>query len=357
MLNSRRSLAVLLAAAALSFSAILPALPTFQDAEEATEPRKVTYALKDGKHVRGTILEAEADRVRIKVALSGGSSTRWFDLADFDEHSQVRLRRDVLAEGDLAGQLAVAEFAGSLGLVDMSRTELRRCAHMAESAAGDLPEGFETRAFQLTLQLLETLSARGDVSEARSAVSRVLTRYPDRLSPENQEQMLHVVETGAKQHNEAQTAARNAKQDAKAVKLRENQLKGVHSKLEKGEKHRRKGLLGSRKYSAANRDLKSAVKFFESALDETKRLDKKFSHDDIMLAELNALGSQALAQAQDCLLSSASLDLARGSFNRAMESVNRILVDDPKHKQALAMRQRIEVAQSDWGWDWGGRRR
>lgn len=349
----RTKLAALVAVVALSFSAIVP---TLQSQDEPEEPRKTTYQLKDGKHVRGVVVESKDDRVRMQVMVAGGSSTRWFDLTDFEEHSQVRVKRDQLEEGDLVGQLEVAEFAGSLGLVGMSRTELRRCAHMAESGSNALPEGFEARAFSLTLQLLETLGARGDVSEARHAVSRILTRYPDRLSPENQERLIQVVEAGAKRHSAAKTAARTAKQDSREAARREKELKSVYSKLEKGERRRRKGLLGSRKYSAASRDLRGAVKLFESAVDETEKLRKKFADDPIMLAELNALGAEALGQAQDCLLSSASLELARGSFNRAMDGVNRILVDDPKHKQALGMRQRIEVAQSDWGWGWNRRR-
>ena len=76
-----------------------------------------------------------------------------------------------------------------------------------------------------------------------------------------------------------------------------------------------------------------------------------------MLAELDALETDTVAQWQDSLLSEASLELARGSFNDAMESVNRILVDDADNAQALAMRARIDVQQNDWGWGWGGSRR
>lgn len=354
MIDSCRTLAILLAAAALSFSAILPVL---QGADEPVEPRKVTYELKSGKHVRGVIVEAEGDRVRMKIALSGGSSTRWFDLADFEERSQVRLKRDRLSEDDLAGQLGVAEFAGSLGLVDMARTELRRCAHMAQTGSEPHPAEFESRAYELTLNLLEQLSSRGDVSEARHAVSRLLTRYDDRLTEDQKADLIQVTETGAQKFAKLQEAEVTVEESAEDAAKREKQLKGVYSKLERGEKHRRKGLLGSRKYSSASRDLKAAVKQFEAALKETGKLRKKFADDPIMIARLDALGYEATQKAQDCLLSTASLDLARGSFNRAMESVNRILVDAPKHKQALAMRQRIEVAQSDWGWDWGGRRR
>ena len=53
---------------------------------------------------------------------------------------------------------------------------------------------------------------------------------------------------------------------------------------------------------------------------------------------------------EDVLLADASLDLARGKFRDAMAAVNQILADDPKHQQALAMRGRIELAESDWGW-------
>jgi len=352
---TRRTLAVLLGTAVLSLSAIVPAL---RSQDEPPEPRKVTYELKDGKHVRGVVVDAEGDRIRMKVSLSGGSSTRWFDLADFELKSQVRVQRDQVAEGDLLGQLGVAEFANSHGLIEMSRTELRRCAHMLKLAPEPRPEGFESRALKLTLQLLEGLATRGDISEARHAVTSLLVRYEDSLSEDEKNQLIQAVEGGVQRHKSKLSAARNAKETAQDAAKREKHLKGVRSDLEKGEKRRRKGLLGSRKYTSASRDLHAAVKLFESALKDTEKLSKKFSDDAFLVAELKVLGDEARTQVQDCLLSSASLELARGSFNRSMEDVNRIIADDPKHKQALAMRQRIEVAQSDWGWGWGnGRRR
>lgn len=343
-----------LAAATLSLSA---ALPELQDDEPAVGQRKVSYTLKTGKSVRGIIVSTDGDRVQLSITMNGGSAVKWYDVNAFDGRSQVRLEREQVAEGDLLAQLGVAESALDKGLIDMSRTELRRCAHMLDADAEKPPAAFHQRALDLTVRLLEANCARGDVAEARSAVSRILMRRGGKLSQEEQARLLSTVERGAQQAASESAAKRRVREDAKTTAAREKSLKPVYAKIEKGKDHRRKGLLGSKKYTAASHDLRKAAGYFESAIKDIRKLREKFAGTPSMLAELDALETDTVAQWQDSLLSEASLELARGSFNDAMESVNRILVDDAENAQALAMRARIDVQQNDWGWGWGGSRR
>ena len=352
MIRTRLYVPAALAAAALSFAALQPnVLVRAQDSADDDEARVVTYVLASGTNVRGTIAEVEGERVRLRLSIAGGgTSLHWYDLQDFEPRSQVRLEREQVAEGDLMAQLGVAELASELELYDQSRTELTRCAHIIDYSGQAPPEAFKPRALQLTVHLLEQLCADGNVSEARRAVSRLLTRRSDLMSEEDQSRLIGTVESAALRIAEAQAAERRAAAESRALEVREEELEPVQRELERGRQHRRSGLLGSRRYTAASRDLRRAVGYFESALEKIEELREENAGDAAMLAELDALAAQATAQRQDSLLSTASLELARGSFNDAMESVNRILVDAPAHAQALAMRARIEVAENDWGW-------
>ena len=344
----------LLATAAAAPLLLLPALlasPAPQD-EGATseEPRPRSYTLRNGRSIRGTILESEEDRVRLKLLVDGGTAVQWYGFKDFEPRSQVRLKHEQVPEGDVVGQLAVAEFAAALGQYDQSRTELKRCAYMLDASNEAPPASFKDRALALTIQLLEAFCARGDVAEARSAVSRLVTKRDTSLTEQEKLLLVETVEAASALRKREQEAERRGEEDAKAAAERARKLAPIQKHLSKGKEKRRKGLLGSRKYSAASRDLESALEHFQDALEEIETLREGLAGDDTLRVELDAAAADASGYWQDTLLSHASLDLARGKFNDAMESVNTILADHPGHAEALAMRGRIEVAQSDWGW-------
>ena len=259
--------------------------------------------------------------------------------------------REQVPEGDLSAQLAVAELAEEKGLTEMARTELRRCAHMIHDGEA-LPPAVRERAIELIVQLVDSLCAEGKISEARSAVTRIITRQSSSLSVEEQDRLISTVEAASDRAIGEQNKARRAKEDARVVAERERKLKPVLARMDKGKERRRKGLLNSRQFSAASRDLHGAAKEFELALADIDRLSQQFADDPLMIAELEDLGAQCRTQWHDSLLSAASLELVRGSYGRAMESVNTVLLVEPQNEQALAMRARIEVSQSDWGWRW-----
>ncbi len=340
-------------AAAASVALAVPAFLSGQDDDVEPDARPITLKLTSGTRVRGTVVEAEGERVRLRMSAAGGTIERWYQTSDFDDTSQVRLKRAQVAENDVEAQLAVAELAADKGLLDMARVELTRCAYMADESGGPPRDDLKSRAIDLTVRLLDAYCERGDVAEARSAVSRIVTRRAERLTAEEERRLVESVEASAARFRDQRAAARRAKEDDKAAAKRTKELAGVYKKIDKANAQRRDGLLSSRRYTAASRDIRGAVKTLDGARKDVDKLKKKFVGDAVMLAELEAVSFQITNLWEDSLLSAASLDLARGNFNRAMESVNRILADHPNHALALNMRSRIEVAQTDWGWGWG----
>lgn len=344
--------AVLAASPASVLGQSLTQEPAQEEAAAAEQEELPTrrYVLKDGKAIRAAILGSEGDRVRLEVRFAGGSGARWYDISAFKETSQVNLRRELVAEGDLSGQLAVAEFAADKGLVDESRRELRRVAQMADSTGQPLPAELTGRAISLVETIIVELCRAGRVGEARHGVSRLVTRQDGELTDAQKQRFVKVLDDAIEEREQAQADERRAKRDAKVAAEIDRKLKPIYKDIKDGAELRRKGLLGSRKRSSAKRDLAKSVAKFESALKKIDRLEKSSAGDTELRSELGALRQRAYEGWRDALLAGASLDLSLGRFNESMEAVNTILADHPKDKEALAMRARIEVAANDWGW-------
>ncbi len=329
----------------------LPSLRAMTQESAAGEPARTrSYTLTTGDTLHGTILESEGDRVRLKLKILGGSSERWYEISHFQPKSQVRLKHEMVADGDVLAQLAVAEFAADLGLYDQARVELKRCAYMAKESEAPQSEQFKDRAVALTVKLLQDHCNRGEIAAARAGVTRILAKHGEALTQEQQSLLLHTVEFGAEKHQAAKDAKRRSKEDAKLTAEREKKLAPIHKHIDQGKALRRSGLLKSRQYGAARRELSRAIDHFDDALEEIEKIRKDHPDDPVMSAELDAAFEEAKGMWQDTLLSRSSLALANGQFNDAMEGVNTILADSPHQEQALAMRGRIEVAQNDWGW-------
>ena len=89
---------------------------------------------------------------------------------------------------------------------------------------------------------------------------------------------------------------------------------------------------------------------FECEAPDGDLLSGDIAHFALERVDAADISEAAFAGWHDCLLSLASLSLSTGQFNDAMESVNTVLADVPKDREALEMRSRIEVTANDWGW-------
>ncbi|MEM6673328.1 MAG: hypothetical protein AAF726_10830 [Planctomycetota bacterium] len=320
------------------------------DAKEIEPTPTRRYVLESGDALRGSIVGVDGSKIQLKVTVPGGYSTRWLELDRFEPKSQVAIRRALVPEGDLDAQLAVAEFAAQEGLVDSSRKELGRLAHMAEELDEEITPEMKGRAIDLVNGIVAGLCSEGRVGEARQGVNRLITRRGDGLTDEDRARLLATLDASVAEQEAAEAVERQAKRDAKVAAEIERELEPIHKDLKKGAELRRKGLLNSKKRGAAKKDLDKAVKEFESAVERIDGLDEKAAGNSALREELDQLRAKGVMGWQDSLLAGASLDLAQGKFHDAMASVNTILADDPKNKEALAMRARIEVAENDWGW-------
>ncbi len=323
-----------------------PALATQDDG--GAEVRR--YAMKSGKALRGSVIAIEDGRVRLKVMVASGSGESWFDLSSFEESSQVNLIRASLADDDYQGMLELSAFALDKGLIDASRKELRFMAHAAAAEGTPLSPELKAGALELTNRIITELCMAGKVGEARTGVRRLLTKRGSDMTAAERERLMDTLDRGVAAREAAGDAKREARKDAKLAADLERKLAPIRKSVESGAASRRKGLLESKSQSRSRRDLKSAVTSFDRARKGAAKMASSAGENETLSQELEELQAEAFIGWHDCLLSLASLSLSTGQFNDAMASVNTVLADAPKDKEALAMRARIETSANDWGW-------
>ncbi|MEM9379703.1 MAG: hypothetical protein AAGB93_07100 [Planctomycetota bacterium] len=344
-----------LLALALGTIGAIQIAPAFAS-RSAQETRKIEnassrrYKQKNGTTIRGTVIQTDGSRVRIRVSVAGGTGTAWYSIDGFTPESQVDLRRAITSEDDLSGQLAVAEFAMESGLISDSKKQLRRAALLAEDYEGEAVADFKPRALALIDRIVTAMVQAGDVRAAEGAVNRLLTRHGGDLSDAERTAMLDNLDAATSAHTENIQQQRRADLDEAAKVELDKAIAPIVKSIEEAEKVHRKALLGSRKRGNALRECDRAIKRYDSALKGLEKLVADSSGDRALVSELAALGQRATTGRYDALLTSASLYLTRGQFNNALEQTNTVLADDPNNKEAKAMRARIEVAANDWGW-------
>ena len=344
-----------LLALALGILGAIQIAPAFAS-RSAQETRKVEnassrrYKQANGTTIRGTVIETDGTRVRIRVSVAGGTGTAWYSIDRFTPESQVDLRRAITEESDLSGQLAVAEFAMDKGLIDDSKKQLRRAALLADDYEENAGPDFKPRALALIDRIVVAMVQSGDVRAAEGAVNRLLTRHGSDLTEAERAAMVDNLDAATSARTEQVQQQRRAELDEEALKELDKKIEPIVKSIDAADEIHRKALLGSRKRGNALRECDRAIKKYDSALKQLEALVADSSGDRALVSELAALGQQATTGRYDALLTSASLYLTRGQFNNALERTNTVLADDPDNKEAKAMRARIEVAANDWGW-------
>ena len=308
------------------------------------------YVMTGGKSVRASVIAIDGDRVRLKVMVAGGSGEAWYDLSAFDDKSQVELRRHALASDDYQGMLDLSVFAFNKGLVDAARKELRFMAHSAKVAGKPLSTELKSAALDLTNQIIISLCEAGKVGDARTGVRSLLTKRGSDMTDAQRKQLMDSLDQGIAAQKAAGKAKKEARKDARLAADMERQVAPIRKAVKDGEGYRRKGLLESKNQAKSRRDLKNAVAYFDRARKSIAKMANAGRKDEALGKELLSLSKEATTGWHDCLLSLASLSLTTGQFNDATASVNTVLADFPKDKEALAMRGRIDSASNDWGW-------
>lgn len=313
------------------------------------EPK--SYVLEDGKVIRAEVLSVKGDRVEMRIHQAAGTMTSTMSLAEFAPQSAFNIKRSVTEPDDLEGHLALAEFAAQHNLIATARRELRHCREIAQHQKLD-PE-FEKhlvrRALTIMRTVLHNLTTAGKSKDARYVLSQIMLLDSDRLSDEDKAGLVDLVQTSLDDKSAAEASASRADDDDATRARRQKLLEPLHTGMDRGRAARRKGMLNSKQPSAALSAFDRAIREFEGVERRAESLVRKNPDDEALDQDLDSLTKEARGYVASTLLDQASVHLMRGQINEAMGRVNRVLAVEPKNRQALAMRGRIEIAANEAG--------
>ena len=186
-------------------------------------------------------------------------------------------------------------------------------------------------------------------AETKQTLREINRHYADAIPASTRSAM-----QGSLQSREADFKKQKAEQRAKDAVARKDKefhrsLKPVRRRVEMGDRDVKQGLNAGSSMSKARNRFRTASTWYNRALRGCDKLKKKYGNDASYASDINYLHEQATKGLIDTLLHEASILTSRGSFNRALGNVNRILAMDSGNTRALAMRGRIETAANE-GW-------
>lgn len=318
----------------------------------AGEP--ITLILKNGDHLRAEVVQIDGNRVRLRVPIPSGHYLVWRSLDDFRPHCAYLALAELAAKDKAEDRLRLARFAAAHDLVYIAQRELG----LARQLAGD--DGLEA---ELEQQIVERGAAvlerefraaleRRDLRKGKRLLNELVIRYPDSEPASRKEDLFAEFDRVEKALADARRRAVDARKQARLERSHESKLRPIRSRLEKARQDNKQGLLSSKSFSKAHGLFVRAIAGFEAATKAADKLLKIRTNDEVLVREVSDLRLKALSGAQEALLNAASVCLVRGQFTRALGHVNQVLAFEPTHKDARAMRARIETAANEAGWRW-----
>jgi len=303
--------------------------------------------LKGGKTIRGWVLDDNGTKIKVRLD-TGGKGTAVTTIA-YDElapRTIYRLMKRRTPRDDAEGQLALAEYCLEHGLYMVGRVHYRRALTLDEKQGGRLRprlEALRNRAAGVVLEASRKLIAEGKTLQAEKDLGLILKYLPD--APEAAEAR-RLLEEIAQKALEARLAKRKAMVKSHADRVRAR-LKTLRKDYEKAHEEIRRGLLVANKPVQAIKHYQAAVAAFDKILQKLKKASEEVQDDSEFSEDARAWIAIVTNDKIEAQLHMASAYFTRQTLTKALEVVNAILADHPKHPEALAMRGRIEVALND----------
>jgi tetratricopeptide (TPR) repeat protein len=314
-----------------------------------------SYLLVDRTAVRGEVLRVDGESVLLRIPIAEGNMEWEYRLDRFTPASIYHIRAAVAPDDDAAVHLELAEFALGVDQVSLARASLAN----ARQIAGDpgLGTALERRFAATEASKLEARFFRqlgdGDIDTAGRTLITLSRRFPEEITAERVATLQQELDRERDRRRGATAAAAAKRVEGEQQDEQRRWLAALASELDGAHSAWEQALRSTGSFVQATELFDRAVTRGELVLRSAKGLEGAWADRPEAIRELDRLREDAERLVLDARLGSASQYLTRGSFSQAMESVNRILLDDPRNPQALAMRGRIETAANEaWGWYW-----
>ena len=302
--------------------------------------------LRDGRTVTGTATAYDAEAKVLHFRVEGGEAEQ-FPLDELDARSVYLVHSSVIEKSNGKGQLQLANFARDAGLY---KHAARRYGYAEKADASLKPEIDEERArlrsaaAEYCLANAKAAQEEGDAAEVEEWLTLLLEKLPGEPQAAEASAMLE-------QSYEAHREAKQAELDAAFVEKLEKDAKKGKAAYAKMVEDTRKGLT-VRNDGQAKRLWEGALRRGRVVLEEIESLEKKYGHDARFQEGAEKYRQLTREQMIEINLHLASQANAKSSHSAAMDYANAALALDPKNRDALAARARIEQAANEGLIDW-----
>ena len=302
--------------------------------------------LRGGERIEGQATAYEA-ATKVLSWREDGGRVRDFKLEELDSRSAYRVLKSQVPKDSGAGQLQLANFTRD---IELFAHAVRHYGY-AEKADPNLKDQVEaelvtlrSRAGAWAMNQARACKQKGDIKGAEKWLEKIITKLPE--EPAAAEAQKLIDEYYARVHAERIQAAEAAMQDL----LRE-ELSGAKKAYDSMLAKNKKALKEPRGGSPSVKGWESAIQDGEKALDELERFTK--ANPGVQTEAIGEYRAAVEEHLSEVYLHLANHWATRTSYNKALVQVNAVLAMDPKHEQALAMRNRIQDAASRglrWLW-------
>jgi len=302
-----------------------------------------TIKLADGSYLSGQATAYDGDAKVLSFRTDDGRNLK-FTLDQLDGRSVYHVTRSKVAQDNAKGQLQLANYARDINLFAHARRhyEYARAADPSLSPEIDKQIAIgKGLAAKYCMDLANEAIAKNDLKSAEKYLTIMVQKLPDEPLTAQATQMLDQYYTTV--HAQRDDAVEAAAGDLLTTDLASGK-KYYDIMIEKN-----KAALLASSLSGSKRNWQSAINYGEKALKEIGKVGKK--HTDPKTQELLQTYTTIVEnQIFEIHLNVASSHMTQTDYRGALKEVNKVLAVDPKNKDALAMRSRIEMATSrGWG--------
>ena len=300
--------------------------------------------LKDGTYVKGEATAYNGTTKILSFQTADGKDLQ-LNLDDLDGRSVYHVTRNKVPQDSGSGQLQLANYARDIELFMHARRHYEYARKADPSLSDQIDKEIaigRKMAADYLMRLAKEAIGKKDIKSAEKYLTILVEKLPDEPLAAQASQMLD-------QHYTTVHAARDDKVEAQAGEQLKKELAKAKKYYDGMIEKNKKALQSTKKSSTATSHWDSAIKDGHKALKELEKVSKNYT--DTETTEL-LQSYEIIVQDQifEVHLNAASLYTTRTDYRSAQNEVNKVLAIDPKNKDALAARTRIEqAANRGWG--------
>jgi tetratricopeptide (TPR) repeat protein len=319
------------------------------------QEKPTSFMLKSKEVLNGSIVAVQGEKVRLQIAVMGGTAEITRNLSDFTPTSAYLIRASQIKADSFADHFELAKFCVANGVVKLAGKECRAARDIAEKAndGGAQRKQLASWVADTLESLFKKAVADGDRTEAQRLLTLLNTHVPDERTDAQREALADMLEAAEQKVVEDRKKERAAKASAAEQKDRDKKLDAIYKQIETGEKSQRDATANSGKTGQATNKYETAFNSYKSAWQAAQALLKANKDEDWVKEAVGDIGQRLHKNAVATCLGAASALTVQSDYRNALEWANKILTFDPDNGEAKDMIRHIQLCQASASGGWG----